>query len=346
MKFSIRWMPLLVTAATLAACGGGGNSPTAGTPYVDGVVTGVAATGAAIVGGTVTLKCVSGTTVSKVTGSDGSFSIDVGGVTLPCVGRVTYPGGTLHTFISAPGVANITPVTDLLVARLTGAAPAAAFDSFDANKVKAYSAPQVSAAALAVKSYIKDTLGVDVSNLPDDPVASSFKAATGSTLGDKVDALLDALKAKLSSSGKTLGEVATILASGTPTGGTGSTGAATGSTGGTGSTGTGSGSSTGGSCAAGSVSFPFSGGSAAGSPFTNGQVVCFIATSTSLNVGGKVLTSVARNELVTAPFSAFKFTDSSAGVLYEVIFEGGNLYEINVSNISGTVFYGQFAPAV
>lgn len=345
MKFSMRWISVVAAAAALTACGGGGNSPTAGTPYVDGVVTGVAATGAAIVGGTVTLKCVSGTTVSKVTGSDGSFSIDVGGVTLPCVGRVTYAGGTLHTFVSAPGVANITPVTDLLVARLTGAAPATAFDSFDANKVKAFSTSQVSAAALAVKGYIKDTLGVDVTNLPDDPVASSFKAASGSVLGDKVDAVLDALKAKLTSSGKTLGDVATILATGAPTGGSGS---ATGSTGGTGSTGAtgGSGSATGASCAGGSVSFPFSGGSAAGSPYTNGQVVCFVATSTSLNVAGKVITSVARNDMVTAPFSAFKFTDSSAGVLYEVIFDGGNLYEINVSNVAGTVFYGQFAPAI
>ena len=84
-----------------------------------------AATGAAVASGTVTLKCVSGTTSASTTRSDGSFTVDVSGVTLPCVARVEYKdaGGTtrqLHTLVTATGTANITPLLKVLVAKLAG----------------------------------------------------------------------------------------------------------------------------------------------------------------------------------------------------------------------------------
>ncbi|MBC7602225.1 MAG: hypothetical protein H7255_06130, partial [Ramlibacter sp.] len=86
-----------LSAALLAACGGGD-----GTVATTSTVTGVAATGAAIASGAVTLKCVSGTTSAATTGTDGSFTIDVTNVALPCVARVEYKdaAGTtrqLHT---------------------------------------------------------------------------------------------------------------------------------------------------------------------------------------------------------------------------------------------------------
>ena len=73
-------------AGSLTACGGGGVSG-GGAAAALSTVTGTAATGAAIAAGSVTLKCVSGTTTAATTGTDGSFSIDISGVTLPCVGR-------------------------------------------------------------------------------------------------------------------------------------------------------------------------------------------------------------------------------------------------------------------
>jgi hypothetical protein len=211
--------------ALLAGCGGGGGSAT---PTAS--VAGTAATGAAIASGTVTLKCVSGTTTGVTTGTDGSFSIDVSSVTLPCVGRVDYKDSTgaaqkLHTFVTAAGTANITPVTDLLVANLTGGAAAAAFDSFDGTKAKAITAAQVKAAADAVKAYLKNTLGVDTTNLPDDPVGTKLAAKTGSSAGDKFDAVLDDLAARLKGNGKTLADVAGDISKGSsggtvPTAGT------------------------------------------------------------------------------------------------------------------------------
>jgi mono/diheme cytochrome c family protein len=202
----------LISAAvvTLTACGGGGGGSAGGTANgTVSSVTGVAATGLAIVNGSVTLKCVVGTTSSKATGTDGSFNIDVSGVTLPCVARVTYTDSAgaqqkLHSLVSTASNVNITPVTDLLVAKLTNGSAATAFDSFDASKVQNYTKDQVSTATAAVKTYLKDTLGVDTTNLPDDLIGTKLVAQTSSVSGDNFDKVLDDLKVKLNSKGKTL----------------------------------------------------------------------------------------------------------------------------------------------
>jgi hypothetical protein len=212
-----------LTAAVLAACGGGDSAPA---PAATSTVSGTAATGAAIAGGTVTLKCVSGTTSAATTGTDGSFSIDVTSVTLPCVAKVEYKnaGGAtaqLYSLISAAGTANITPLTDLLVAKLANSSAAGAFDSFTATTGKAITAAQIKTAADAVKAYLV-TLGVDVTNFPADPIGTKFVAKNGSTEGDSLDKLLDAIKAKLGT--KTQAEAeADINKSTTGTGDTGST---------------------------------------------------------------------------------------------------------------------------
>lgn len=210
----------LISAAvvTLTACGGGGGGGGGTTGGNVSSVTGVAATGLAIANGSVTLKCATGTTSAKATSTDGNFSIDVSGVTLPCVARVDYVDSTgsakkLHSLVSTAGNVNITPVTDLLVAKLANGTAASAFDSFDAIKVKSYTTDKVSAATAAVKTYLKDTLGVDTSKLSDDLIGTKFVAATNSTTGDDFDKVLDDLKVKLNSKGKNLEEAETEVSS-------------------------------------------------------------------------------------------------------------------------------------
>lgn len=196
---------VIAAVGLLSACGGGGGSSVA-TP----TVTGTAATGVAIASGTITLKCVGGTSSVVTTNIDGSFTIDVGSVTFPCVGRVDYKeSGTgtarkLHTFVKAAGTANITPVTELLLASLTGAAATKAFDNFDGTAVKGYTAAQIKAALDAVKAYLQTVLGVDVTNLGDDPIGTKFVAKTAGGNGDKFDDVLDDLKVKLDKKGKKL----------------------------------------------------------------------------------------------------------------------------------------------
>ena len=207
---------IALAALVMAGCGGGGGG-TGATP--SSVVNGTAATGAAIAGGKVTLKCQNGTSTIATTGTDGGFSIDVAVIGLPCVGRVDYTDSKgaaqkLHTFITAAGTANITPVTDLLVANLTGASAADAFDKFDAVKTKAFTAAQIKTASDAVKNYLKTTLGLDTTNLPTDLVGTKFVPKIGTTGGDAADLVLDALQAKLIALGKTLGDVGGDLAKG------------------------------------------------------------------------------------------------------------------------------------
>ena len=217
MKISLRIPSLAIViaaASLLSACGGGDGSSSAAT-----TVSGTAATGVAIALGTVTLKCVAGTSGVVTTNADGSFSVDVSGATLPCVGRVDYKdaGGTarkLHTFIKSTGTANITPLTELLLASLTGAAATNAFDSFDGTAVNGFTAAQIKAAADAVKLYLQTVLGVDTSNLGDDPIGTKFAAKTGTSDGDKFDKILDDLKAKLGTAGKQLADAETDVGSG------------------------------------------------------------------------------------------------------------------------------------
>lgn len=78
-------------------------------------------------------------------------------------------------------------------------------------------------------------------------------------------------------------------------------------------------------------------------PYNNGDKVCFTATTTNLAFSGKNLGSPVPNTIVSAPFSAFKFTDSATGNLYEVIFNNNALHEINVLSTT-SAFLGQFTP--
>ncbi len=213
--------------ATLAACGGGGG----GTDATNGgkAVTGIAATGLAIANGSVTLKCTTGTTAAKSTLTDGSFSIDVSGVTLPCVARVEYKDATgaaqqLHSLVSSTGNVNITPVTDMLVAGLSNGAAADAFDQFDAAKVKSYTKERISTETANVKRELT-LLGVDPTNLSDDLIGSKFRPTVGSQKGDDQDDVLDKLKLKLN--GKNLTEVETENYAGQSKGFATSTGAKT-----------------------------------------------------------------------------------------------------------------------
>jgi hypothetical protein len=208
-----RWGGVLALAATwvFSACGGSSSPATV-------TVSGVAATGAAIASGAVTLKCASGASYTTSTGSDGKFSVNVSGVALPCLAQVSYVDGAgatqkLRSIVTAAGNANITPVTELVVANLTGGTAATAFDNFNATTVKGYTAANIATAVAAVKTYISG-LGVSVSSFPTDPIGTAFVPARTGVTGDAVDAMLDAFKAKLGST--TLDQaVAAVVASST-----------------------------------------------------------------------------------------------------------------------------------
>ena len=239
-KFPLRALITGLVATLLVACGGGSDSA----PAATATISGIAATGAAIAGGSVSMNCVSGVTGTTSTATDGSFVMSVSGITFPCVARVDYRDAAgnaqkLHSFTAAIGNLNITPLTELLVASLTGGDPAAAFDRFDATKAKAFTALQIKTAADTVKAYLR-TLGVDTSTLPDDLIGIKFVAKAGATAGDAFDKVLDDVKVKLIAAGLSLsaasgkvvtgGSNVTGSTAGTTTGTTGATATTTGTT--------------------------------------------------------------------------------------------------------------------
>ena len=213
---------MAVVFGLLGGCGGGDSgalgigASNAGIGAGNAGITGIAATGAAIAGGSFSMSCVSGLSGITDTGSDGSFSLPASGITFPCIGRVDYTDSAgakrkLHTFINAAGTANVTPFTELLIASLTGGTPLDAFDKFDASKVKAFTAAQLTTAIAAVQAYLV-TLGVSVTNFPADPIGAKFVANWGTTSGDKVDGVLDDMAAKLKTAGKELSDAVADVA--------------------------------------------------------------------------------------------------------------------------------------
>lgn len=198
----------MLFAATLAACGGGDSDvPTAAGPAVTVKLTGLAATGAALAGATVTAKCTAGADTTVTTAADGSFKLTLGAAQVaPCLLRVVggNPSVTLYSHAAGAGRVNITPWTDLIVARAASSSPAAAFAAFDLAKGKA-----IAAALAAAKAYVAAE-AVTVAG-----AARVADALTGVfAVGDADDKLLDTLGAALKAADKSQGDLDTAASTG------------------------------------------------------------------------------------------------------------------------------------
>lgn len=103
----------------LAGCGGG-QSKAAQEPTT--TVTGVAAAGAPIAGGIVSLKDSydPAKEINTTTAADGSFAFDVKGLTAPFMLRITWSSGTashqMYSLASGPATANINPLSNAAIA--------------------------------------------------------------------------------------------------------------------------------------------------------------------------------------------------------------------------------------
>jgi hypothetical protein len=120
------WLITSLAAAALAACGGGGGGGNS-TPTPQ-PITGTAAAGAPVVG-TVTVKDSTGASKTSTIAADGSYSVNVAGMTGPFVFMAdgTVGGRTIQMVSAATSAdvnktINITPFTDLIVANMAGEA--------------------------------------------------------------------------------------------------------------------------------------------------------------------------------------------------------------------------------
>lgn len=204
------WCAAVLCAAGvgLTACGGGSGSADAGggdlvgggetlpevpAPIASAFV-GVAAAGLPLVG-TVTVKDANGETRTAAIGSNGSYSIDVEGMTGPYIFRAMgLAGGRSYVIHSTAtqadvgGVINVTPLTDLVLSNLAGEIAqgyfdrcdtAATCDRSDALTASALQAEvaQLSERLLPVLQALGVEAGIDLLRTPFTPLASALDSA-------------------------------------------------------------------------------------------------------------------------------------------------------------------------
>ncbi len=195
------WALALVATAALAACGGGGSDA----PVQSSVtIAGTAAKGAALAGAAVSVKCAAGTGTAT-TGIDGTYTVTITGANLPCALKVVgTEGSVFHSLVAGTGstgsfAANITPLTEMLVAKVAGAAPGAFFDGFGATTV-------VTPAALTdAVAYLKTALAGTTDLTGVNPVVDAL------AVGNPLDLKIDAVMAAFATAGTTLAEVAATI---------------------------------------------------------------------------------------------------------------------------------------
>lgn len=198
------------TAIALAACGGSDDGPDAAGGGDGGSValslSGTAAAGAAIAGGTVEARCATGSG-NAATQADGRYALDIDGGELPCSLSVTSADGAtvLHSAAAGSGRsarANLTPATELAMAQLHGRNPAEAHAAFDAAAAAALTTGALQSAADAAVTLLA-AAGIPLSG---NPVSGPL------AIGDANDQALDRLAANLAGSGGTLAGVVAAVA--------------------------------------------------------------------------------------------------------------------------------------
>jgi len=172
----------------LLGCGGGSS----GTALLS--VSGVAATGAAMSGANISVICVNGTLSSTKAGSDGSYSVLANGA-YPCMVEASDATHKLHSVASGSTAANVTPLTEQMVASLPGASAdtAAFFAAFDASKAAMLSADKLATAQTQVLSNLNAN-GINTTGVSD-LISGKLVAKTTSQSGNVYDQLLDSVVA-------------------------------------------------------------------------------------------------------------------------------------------------------
>jgi len=195
-----------VAGVLLASCGGGGG----GAPEdpTQGEFAGTAAVGAPIVGGALELRCASGTRLAS-TGADGRYRVELErSLQLPCV--VFVRGGTVGgrangeslagVLLRTGTVANVTPWTHLITARLLGDEPNNAIRAIPPAELTGLLTDDKLAAA---RAFVREQLAKVLGNSPAediDPIGIAFEAVPGNGMDD----LIAAITVGLTEGGKTM----------------------------------------------------------------------------------------------------------------------------------------------
>ncbi|MEY3514495.1 MAG: hypothetical protein RL420_1518 [Pseudomonadota bacterium] len=203
--FNRKAMVSLAVCLWLTACGGGGSNDATIKSSGPGSIflTGTAAIGAPIANQTLAVKCgslvspfyVSGETT---TAANGSFSIGLANAQFPCLLQVNSSGVLLHAISNLNGVANVTPLTEALVAAvLNHTDPAALFATFNYSTVQQLQGQANASSISAAWEKLKEVLvsrGISVTSISTEPTTTTLSAAFNGTVGNEYDQLLDKIK--------------------------------------------------------------------------------------------------------------------------------------------------------
>lgn len=206
----------------LISCSGGSSSPTTAAAsaaasaavIASGGVTlvGVVAIGSAVANAAVSAIFSSGSGTATSSGS-GTYLLTISGGALPCVlqagssdGRTVLHAVAIGSAGAAAGsaTANITPLTELLVADLTGQLPASYYAGVGAGSagVTAVTASAV-ANAQSVVAGVLTSAGVNTA-AAGDFVSGTLVAGSGGSAGNACDTVLAKLSSALGAAGTTL----------------------------------------------------------------------------------------------------------------------------------------------
>jgi len=195
-----------VLLVVLAACGGGGGGSGSAT------LSGVAATGAAIAGQTVTVKNAAGTTATALTGTDGSFTVTISASAPYVLSVVDGNNVTWYSYAPASGTVHINPMTTLALLSANGNAP---LDELMTN----WASSTLSEAAVleAAKKVNANLQSVFIANGINDLSTNIFNAFFEAN-GTGLDAVLDDLNIGFSCDGSVCTQTIQNIASlGSPT---------------------------------------------------------------------------------------------------------------------------------
>ena len=184
-------MPALCAAVigsvVLLGCGGSSDSLL--------TVSGTAATGMAMSGASISVKCVNGQSNTSTTATDGSYSIMASGA-FPCMVEASDATHKLHSVANGSGrtaTANVTPLTEQMVASLSSDSvdTAALFAAFGAGSAATVASDKLAAAQTQVLANLAAN-GVNTSGLKD-LIGDKLVAKTATQSGNAMDLALDAV---------------------------------------------------------------------------------------------------------------------------------------------------------
>ena len=199
---------LLLASAALAACGGNGDYVELTPPVPNATVSGVAATGAPISGGSVALRCRAGLVASAVSAADGRWSTSVPSPSLPCAVRIS--GGTVDG-VANPSVfyslaragsgtastANLTPIGDLALAAAVNSATGSALETWFASATDAQRQQVVDGLAAAIGALRTALIDAGYTLPAGEGFDPLIAAITAGSAEDLYDQLLEAYKQAL-----------------------------------------------------------------------------------------------------------------------------------------------------